>query len=653
MPTRRRIQAAGSIFENHAIVTQETSVHGAWVPCSLSLKYDQTRSLGMLNLRLVAQFDEAESQHVTLHLSPEEFQRLDVNSDPEKIPASIKQHLSKKPTLQPFDKVLVLSITMKDPGRLIIPGAAAILTPVSEHQDRIQNFQRLCQATQLLLYIPTPNLSQKRRLALQQFVDAAATGNLTSISPNLRAFQGGQGGRVSSWEVFNIPEPPPSYDQAPEHARAKRPREELPTSQRGAPQKRLIGELGTTNRTPTAYVPNSDSDTDFSHLLLSPLQPSFTAASPQSGPAQPTAAAHNVLHGKLLREGLSAELNTTLLGFLREMLPGLLREMLPELVHACLQNLLPDAMDHLLSSEPPSSQGSEKSSSGLFVDRVVEPIVVRHLPQVVRDYIELEDPLENYMNAADVEINETSYNAVLEIKETKNESLAEIKQVEIDVVERLTGVDWNVIGKEIMGLTPSQQSYSQRSNIGAGAAGVRQDALVQEGGQEVEYHEPAEHVLMKDRICTSEAQRCTRTLIGPGLGYESQATTADETEGGSPADPLPDALRLRSQLSYGSENLPGEHLRRVTPDLQAPASDHSVLPMEAGKEAWLEMGSKGNSTDNVDISEAHRDEHKGSGESGGPSTQQRELYGMAGAYSWMYATTEPDTESDPSRTGPV
>ncbi|EKG12720.1 hypothetical protein MPH_10133 [Macrophomina phaseolina MS6] len=652
MPTRRHTRASYSIFENHAIVAQANSEHGVWTECSLSLKFNQARSRGMISLQLTAEFNEVDIRHVTLRLSPEDFQRLDADSDPGKIPASIKQHLGRITALRSYDQVVVLSLAMDAPGRLVTPYDVATLTPIREHQIRVQNFQCLCRATHLLLYIPTLNLPQSRQSALENFIDLAHAGDLTSISSHLYDAYNGRGGRESTWDIFNVLELPPSYEQQSERSTAKRTREASPASQTDAPKKRLANEAGAAKHDLPAYISNSDSDTDFSHLLLSPLRPSHTATSPRSGPPQPTAAAQTALHGTLLQEAIRAELNTTLLGFLREMLPGLLREMLPELVRACLRDLLPDALNHLLFPASPSSQDSEKSSSDLFIDRIVEPIVLRHLPQVVRDYIELEDPLENYMGAADVEIKEASYNAVLEIKEAKEGSIAEIKLAETDVVERLTGVDWNVIGKEIMGLTPSQQSYSQRSNAGAGTAAVRQDALDQEGGQEVEYEEPGEHPLMEDGICTSEAQRCNRLLTRPGLGYGSQATTADETEGGSPAHPSSESLRSRSELSYGSRDSTRENLRTGTPNLQAPASDHSVQAMEAGKEAGLEMGSRRNSTDNIDIGEAPRDESEDCGENGRrPSTQQRELYGMAGAHSWMYATTEPDTESDPSGAG--
>lgn len=109
---------------------------------------------------------------------------------------------------------------------------------------------------------------------------------------------------------------------------------------------------------------------------------------------------------------LQAELNAAL--------PVLLREMLPELIRTQLRDLLPNALKDFIIA--PSS--SKDSSEG---DNFIERVVVQYLPQAVRDYINLEDPVEDYLFNADVAIEEARYSAVLEVKEAADESISEIK----------------------------------------------------------------------------------------------------------------------------------------------------------------------------------------------------------------------------------
>lgn len=225
MPSRRRIGASGSIFENHAIVAQENTMHGMWTQCLLSVKFDQARTQGMVSLRLVAGFDEVDAKHVTLWLSPEIFQRLEAGFDPERIPISIKQHLSRNVSFQSYDNILILSLALNAPGRLITPHDATVLTPISEYQTRARNFQSLCRSTQLLLYIPILNLPELRRTALEQFIDLGATGTLASLPTDFSRIQRRRDGREATWEIFNIPELPPSYGQQTEPATLKRAQE--------------------------------------------------------------------------------------------------------------------------------------------------------------------------------------------------------------------------------------------------------------------------------------------------------------------------------------------------------------------------------------------------------------------------------------------
>lgn len=96
---------------------------------------------------------------------------------------------------------------------------------------------------------------------------------------------------------------------------------------------------------------------------------------------------------KLLHEMLRAELNVAL--------PALLREMLPELI----RDLLPDALKNFIIA----SSSSQLCCEG---DNFIERVVVQHLPQAIRDYISLEDPMEVYLYNVDAAIEEARETAV-------------------------------------------------------------------------------------------------------------------------------------------------------------------------------------------------------------------------------------------------
>lgn len=71
MASRRRTPHSRAIFETHSIVAQENTRNSAWAACSLSRKFDQAQSRGMVNLHLMAEFHDVDILHVTLRLSPQ------------------------------------------------------------------------------------------------------------------------------------------------------------------------------------------------------------------------------------------------------------------------------------------------------------------------------------------------------------------------------------------------------------------------------------------------------------------------------------------------------------------------------------------------------------------------------------------------------
>lgn len=226
MPSRRRAGGPVSILENRTIIAQERDASGVWTRCSLSLVFNQAQSQCMVSLRLRARFEGFDGdQHVVLQLRPENFQQVDDISGPERIPASIKEHFRQHIAVRSYTQILTLSLTMNAPGQVIVPKSASALTPSSGHRAEVQKFQCLCRATRLLLYIPIPGLSEERKRALKGFVSLATTGKLASVPIDTLRMNGGRGESVTTWEIFHIPELPPSYVEHVERELGKRTRE--------------------------------------------------------------------------------------------------------------------------------------------------------------------------------------------------------------------------------------------------------------------------------------------------------------------------------------------------------------------------------------------------------------------------------------------
>lgn len=159
MSSRHRIPRSRALFEDHDIVAQKSNEHGIWTGCSLSLKFDQTRARGIVNLRLNAEFNEVDARYVMLQLSPENFHQLGADFDPQKVPVPIRQHFGHNAVPQSHGQVITLSVSMNAPGRLITPKDVAILTPLSQYQTPVQKFKCLSSYATPTLYTNAEFLS--------------------------------------------------------------------------------------------------------------------------------------------------------------------------------------------------------------------------------------------------------------------------------------------------------------------------------------------------------------------------------------------------------------------------------------------------------------------------------------------------------------
>lgn len=210
MPQRGRDQQPSYVFNNNAVVVQASDA--AWAYCFMTLRFDRAHSHGMLAIRFTAKYEGLKGmQHVSLHLTPHNIHQMHTSFGVERVPPSIAEHIRQHAPINSLEEILIISVSTSTPGQVICPQAATTLTPVAAYQSSARCFQDVCRATEIRLYLPASNLSPSRRLALDEFIRMTTTNQLAPSDINLYSLQGGRRGREATWEVFNIPEPPPSY----------------------------------------------------------------------------------------------------------------------------------------------------------------------------------------------------------------------------------------------------------------------------------------------------------------------------------------------------------------------------------------------------------------------------------------------------------
>lgn len=214
-----------SIFENRSIVAQEIdSVDRLWCAPTLSIPFQQEAKRGIITISLKAGFSEYNIETVVHLRLPVEHLAIDILDDAQ-TPTLIRHHLTNnKPKCD--REIFVLSLCLRAPGIVLIPeNEVARLTPQHEHRDQIRAFQRLCKATNILLYIPKHGLQASREAVLQVFTDLATRGELSSLPLERARMYAGCGARQSNADIFNIQDDPPPYQSNPHKTTGKRQRE--------------------------------------------------------------------------------------------------------------------------------------------------------------------------------------------------------------------------------------------------------------------------------------------------------------------------------------------------------------------------------------------------------------------------------------------
>ncbi|KAL1387468.1 hypothetical protein HDK64DRAFT_254897 [Phyllosticta capitalensis] len=204
-----------NLIHNRSIVAQDIDGgDGAWCPCSLSVVFKPRVSQGMMHLRLKADFMNLNhDEYVYLRLSPEKLVVMEMSDDAAAIPFEIQQHLDDRtPGHMRRGEYLVVTLTLKASGSVLVPLDYTKLTPSLKSVPQIRAYHSLCRASKLRLFVRKHGLSEAHREALQSFASLAAAGTLLPVPLDSSRINGARGVSEVDAGVFDVVTPSPSAE---------------------------------------------------------------------------------------------------------------------------------------------------------------------------------------------------------------------------------------------------------------------------------------------------------------------------------------------------------------------------------------------------------------------------------------------------------
>ncbi|KAK8208077.1 hypothetical protein IWZ01DRAFT_332643 [Phyllosticta capitalensis] len=202
-----------NLIHNRSIVAQDVdNGDGAWCPCSLSVVFKPRISQGMMHLRLKADsMNLNHDEYVYLRLSPETLVAMEFSEDAAAIPFEIQQHLDDRtPGHMRRGEYLVVTLTLKAPGSVLVPLDYTKLTPSLKSVSQVRAYHSLCRASKLRLFVRKHGLSEAHRDALQSFASLAAAGTLLPVPLDSSRINGARGVSEVDAGVFDVVTPTPS-----------------------------------------------------------------------------------------------------------------------------------------------------------------------------------------------------------------------------------------------------------------------------------------------------------------------------------------------------------------------------------------------------------------------------------------------------------
>lgn len=204
-----------NLIHNRSIVAQDMDGgDGAWCPCSLSVVFKPRVSQGMMHLRLKADFMNLNhDEYVYLRLSPEKLVAMEMSDDAAIIPFEIQQHLDDRtPGHIRRGEYLVVTLTLKAPGSVLVPLDYTKLTPSLKSVPQVRAYHSLCRASKLRLFVRKHGLSEAHRDALQSFASLAAAGTLLPVPLDSSRINGARGVSEVDAGVFDVVTSSPSAE---------------------------------------------------------------------------------------------------------------------------------------------------------------------------------------------------------------------------------------------------------------------------------------------------------------------------------------------------------------------------------------------------------------------------------------------------------
>lgn len=220
-----------SIFDNHFIFAQvNDGADRLSCASSLSVRFQEETKHGIITISLKARFREYLTERVVhLRIPVDELAMELLEDSRAQIPTLIRQPLFHRKPKQNQD-CFILSLRLGVVGSVLFPETIAVqLTPQEAYYDQVRAFQRLCKASNMLLYVPKHGVKASSQAALHRYIDLSMRGELRSLPLELARMYAGRGARQSDHGIFNFPDQPPPYQASsssvPPRVTGKRRRE--------------------------------------------------------------------------------------------------------------------------------------------------------------------------------------------------------------------------------------------------------------------------------------------------------------------------------------------------------------------------------------------------------------------------------------------
>ncbi|KAI5210643.1 hypothetical protein E4T39_00084 [Aureobasidium subglaciale] len=436
MPKGKRPTRAAWLFRDKPAVASANNAFGRF---SVSIKYDEIKAEGSVIIQHVVHLEGFQSeQTLDLVLRPESIVACDLLLDSHKLSPEV---LNLIPTNR--SEILSLSLTMHTPGTVICPTAPLPLSFIStSFGQQFAAFSRLCQATNLQLYLGKDQFQTEHLIRLERFTSAITHRKLRANPIDLRSLGGGGGKQETTWD--NIHLPLRKDEQTEPGATRKRCRSDSgsPQLQSGEPytkiQRFLWGvppgsptEMNTPSSRHTPFSPTTDQSTSHGH---SEEQRSGSRARTPL-PAYPTGSDN--MHtpsqkASISPWGSSVDIKPTFLPprapewsapspavapELTKALSGILQQLLPQVIEGAFSSILGPLIDARLEA---------------LVNHKMEALVRERLPQLTHNALQQNmnrfiDELQDGHKRAEIEIGETVEEAKIELNDTRDQGIDEIE----------------------------------------------------------------------------------------------------------------------------------------------------------------------------------------------------------------------------------